>query len=611
MAFADTRNAAFWRDTSGQGNDWQPNNLVFSDVVPDSTTNNFAVLNPLDSTGITSSWYIEEGNTAYTVTNNSAYRNCSSTFFPENLKGYFEWSVVIGTPNFSGIGMYPVTANPSSSMYNTTTTVYCKNNGNLNTGSTTSISSMLSSFSTGDVGMCAFDFTGGTRNIWFGKNGSWGIDGSSNTQDPANGNNPAHTFSSEQQLYFASNTGAGTQTIGVNFGQDSTFAGARAAGGNADENGYGDFAYAPPSGFLSLCSANLPTGAIDTLADETPEDYFNTLLWTGDGSNPRTLSGLDFAPDLIWHKSRSSASMDHHAIQDSVRGFDLNNNLYTSLNASETDYPNRGVINSVSSTGFTFNENASDYSTADGLNQSGVSFVSWNWKAGGTAVSNTDGSITSQVSANQDAGFSIVSYTGNFTAGATVGHGLSEKPEIIFVKNRDVARNWLVWHKDLTSERVLYLNLTIGENNSPASFGTHTNQVFGVDASVESNENTKAMIAYCFHSVEGYSKVGKYTGNGSTDGTFVYTGFRPAWIMVKRLTTGAGWSIFDNTRNSFNPSNAILQANTTNSEGTSYPVDFLSNGFKMRNSDSTHNQSGTSYIYLAIAEQPFKYANAR
>jgi hypothetical protein len=406
--------------------------------------------------------------------------------------------------------------------------------------------------------------------------------------------------------------GSYNETYSVNFGQDSK----DVASANADENGIGTFEYAPPSGFLALCSANLPQGAIDTLADETPEDYFNTLLWTGDGSNPRTLSGLDFAADFIWHKSRSSASMDHHAIQDVVRGFNTNNNLYTSLTGSETDYPNRGVINSVSSTGFTFNQNASDYSTADGLNQSGSTFVAWNWKAGGAGVSNTDGSISSSVSVgstSQQSWFSIVGFTTQ-AGGYTVGHGLGQKPSLIITKNRDTTGGAWYTFTDIIDGSVDYLalNQTTAKLNDPFGMANPTSSVFSLDDDYIFGSGD--CIAYCFANAEGLCKVGLYVGNGSSDGSFVYTGFRPAFVLTKKSSASGEWVMWDNRRSGYNVDNDFLYANTNNSEynGASYPrLDLVSNGFKMRDNSADTNGSGATYIYLAIAEQPFKYANAR
>jgi hypothetical protein len=619
LQFGDS--AAIGDDTSGNTNDWTVNNLVASDVVLDAPTNNFATHNPLASLG---GMTFTEGNLEVRHADIAAYNHARSTMGMTSGKWYWEWynsgssgdapALLSGIVNdnvpISTSNGY-VGQNTNSYGYNVTGGARYYNGSNIGT----------ISVPTGDssgVYMVAYDADNG--DLYFGANGTW-----ANSGNPATGTGALFTGIDTDRTWFPAgytiNNDAGRwREVVVNHGQDSTFANNTTAGGNADANGYGDFKYAPPSGFLSLCSANLPTGAIDTLNDETPEDYFNTLLWTGDGSNPRTLSGLDFAPDLIWHKSRSAASMDSHAIQDSVRGFDLNNNLYTNLTASETDYPNRGVINSVNSTGFTFNENASDYSTADGLNQSGVSFVSWNWKAGGTGVSNTDGSITSTVSVgatSQQNWFSVVGYTGNGSAGATVGHGLGATPELILLKDRSGTDSWRVYSSTTGETKSLYLNLTnaaatdstIWNNTAP------TSSVFTIGNDSGVNTNTNNYIAYCFTNAEGLCKVGSYTGNGSADGTFVYTGHKPSLVMVKRTdasNSSTGWFMWDGDIDTDNVIFNYLRAESSAAEVTSFEMaDFLSNGFKIRRTGSAVNESGGSYIFLSIAEQPFKYANAR
>ena len=418
-----------------------------------------------------------------------------------------------------------------------------------------------------------------------------------------NGNDLGVAFTGLSGSYKFANFAAGATGTGQtwNFGQDSTFHGQETAGTTTDKNGLGLFKYSDASGCIALCASNIADSVIGPNSNTQAGDNFNTVLYTGNGTG-QSITGVGFQPDWVWLKTRSVGYQ--HSLYDSVRGGQYR--LASDQTAAEVDNSSAN-LQSFDVDGFTVGTLIND-------NQNSVTYVSWNWKAGGTASSNTDGSITSQVSANTDAGFSIVSYTGNFTGSTTVGHGLSKKPELIFVKNREVARNWLVWNKDATSEKVLYLNLTSGENTSAAAFGTHTNEVFGVDASVETNENTKDMIAYCFHSVEGYSKVGSYTGNGSSDGTFIHTGFRPAWILFKRLSGGSnGWFLMDTTRDTGNVMNTFLRPSSANDEDTAANsiADYLSNGFKLRGTGGDLNTSGQTYIYLSFAEVPFKYANAR
>jgi len=281
-----------------------------------------------------------------------------------------------------------------------------------------------------------------------------------------------------------------------------------------------------------------------------------------------------------------------------VRGFNTNNNLYTNLTGSETDYPNRGVINSVSSTGFTFNQNASDYSTADGLNENNQTFVAWNWKA-----------------VNTDAGFSIVSFNFQSTGNQTIGHSLGVQPSMIIMKSRDSSADaWWVYHESIGASNYLRLNsVNQKTTNSGVWSTTPTNQVFTIGSLMTTSNYGTSQIAYCFADVEGYSKVGSYTGNGLADGPFVFTGFRPAWVMIKSHTAGYDWVLDDAARSPYNEGNATLYPNASYAEytGGAYGIDFLSNGFKPRTSYGQYNQSGGGYIYLAFAENPFKYSNAR
>jgi len=378
--------------------------------------------------------------------------------------------------------------------------------------------------------------------------------------------------------------------------------------------------------YLPLSTANLPDPAIDPAQGSSPEDYFNTVLYTGDsatssaGTVARTITGVGFQPDLIWVKSRNNGgTWSDHSLTDSVRG----NNLSLSSNTTgatinvATDFGNGG-IGGPAADGFTI-VSGSAGSTAN-LNSSGDTYVAWNWKANGSGVSNTDGSITSTVSANTTSGFSIVSYTGTNSATETIGHGLNQAPDMIIVKSRDSADFWPVYHKDTNTDGgenyLMRLNTTDARLNSNVYWNdtAPTSTVFTVGTSSALN-NTDDFIAYCFHSVDGFSKLGSYTGNGSSDGPFVYTGFRPAFVMVKRTDGGTNnWVIYDKERDPYNYVDSRLFPNTSGSEsggGASYSYDFLSNGFKVRSIGSEHNLDGGTYIYMAFAENPFKYSNAR
>jgi hypothetical protein len=330
--------------------------------------------------------------------------------------------------------------------------------------------------------------------------------------------------------------------------------------------------------------------------DDTEVEAFNTVLYSGQ-STSISVTGVGFQPDFVWVKRRDTSA--DHRLGDAVRG--TGNFLESSTTDAEgsTD-----IFTSFDSDGFSHGEGAA-------FNISGGSFVAWNWKANGSGVSNTVGDIVSTVSANTESGFSIVSYTGNGTAGDTVGHGLDVKPDIYIIKNRDVAGAWLV-RTDLIDGTSDYGNLNTTTNFESSTVNYATDSVFTLGSSSVDNGSTNEHIAYCFHSVEGFSKFGSYTGNGSADGTFVYTGFRPAFVMIKASSTTGNWQIIDDQRLGYNIDNKLLYPNLSAVESTSgVTADMLSNGFKLRSTAGSLNGSNVTLIYAAFAENPFKYSNAR
>ena len=300
-----------------------------------------------------------------------------------------------------------------------------------------------------------------------------------------------------------------------------------------------------------------------------------------------------FPPDLLWYKARDVIS--YAGIVDVIRGYDT----YLQSYLTSGDSVSSGLM-TADSTGFT-------PSSAFASN----SYVAWNWKANGTGVSNTDGTITSTVSANVDAGFSLVSWTA--TSGAkTVGHGLSVAPSVVIMKNRSTGANWAVFNTATGSHKLSYLNL----NNAQITPGESapTSSIFNIgQTSATTGTSGHNMIAYCFHNVDSYSRVGSYTGNGSaTNGTFVHCGFRPAFLIVKRTDVGGEWLINDSERDLYNPASTYLLPNSSGAEGVLNPsLDLLSSGFKWRTTNANYNASGGTYIFLAFAESPFKHSNAR
>ena len=333
---------------------------------------------------------------------------------------------------------------------------------------------------------------------------------------------------------------------------------------------------------------------------DKPTDYFNTKLYTGTGSS-HAVSGIGFQPDWVWIKCRDDSH--NHQVFDVVRG--VHKRMRTDTDGAETE--SSESLKSFDSDGFTLGTQANVNASASGDN----SFVSWNWLAGGSASSNTDGDITSSVSANTTAGFSIVSYTGTGSTD-TIGHGLGAKPSVILVKKRNGSANWYMYHhKNTSAPETDFLTL-----NSAAATSDNANNwndtepassVFSVGASGTTNPSSGTMIAYCFAEKQGYSKFGSYTGNGNADGTFVYTGFKPAWVLIKQSSVAnEEWQLLDNKRNTFNPTNTALFPSSSVVENSGNDrSDFLSNGFKCRSTSAGVNSSGQTYIYMAFAESPF------
>jgi len=330
-----------------------------------------------------------------------------------------------------------------------------------------------------------------------------------------------------------------------------------------------------------------------------PNEYFNTKLYTGNGST-QAVTGVGFQPDWVWIKDRSVGY--NHALFDSVRG----TTKLLQSNTTNAEQTTSGV-SSFDSDGFTLGSDI-------GMNQSSGSFASWNWLAGGTASSNTDGSITSSVSANTDSGFSIVSYTGGGSFGDTVGHNLGAVPAMIIVKTRNATSSWYTWHKGTGATDNQFMDFDTGALQTSGAtifdVSAMSSTTFTLGTNTDVNGSGSPKIAYCFAEKKGFSKFGSYTGNGSTDGTFVYTGFKPAFLLIKSSSvTGTTWFMFDNKRATYNVVNKELYAEDSQGEATVDRLDFCSNGFKCRNTSSSLNGSGSTYIYMAFAENPLVGTN--
>ena len=331
-----------------------------------------------------------------------------------------------------------------------------------------------------------------------------------------------------------------------------------------------------------------------------PSDYFNTVLYTGNGST-QSITGVGFQPDWLWIKPRSSAN--RHTLYDVLRG---TNSISSDSNAAQVDRSADGFT-SLDSDGFTLNGSGAGGDT----NYNSRTHVAWNWKAGGAGSSNTDGTInTTSTSVNTTAGFSISTYTGTGSA-ATVGHGLGVAPKWIIMKNLDDSSgHFWVYHASTGEGNRLLLNLTnaSGANTDFMNNTAPTTSVFSVK-NESNNTSGNNIIAYCFAEKTGFSKFGSYTGNGDADGAFVYTGFKPAFLIVKRSSAVEDWKMFDNKRPGYNLTNLRLKPNDTASEASSGGFDFTSNGFKARSTDAAENASGSTYIYMAFAEEPLVSSN--
>ena len=341
---------------------------------------------------------------------------------------------------------------------------------------------------------------------------------------------------------------------------------------------------------MSVISGSSVTGA-DAGPTIDPRDYFNTVLYAGSASS-QSVTGVGFAPEFVWIKNRTDT--DGHSIYDKVRG--INASLVSNSTAAE--YSGQPLLTAFNSDGFTVD-------VAGSINFAGNNYVAWNWKANGAGSSNTDGSITSTVSAETDSGFSIVTYTGTGSA-ASLGHGLGAVPRMIIVKNRDATDAWQVYHAANTANPetdYLVLNTTAAtaDNINRWNDTLPTSTVFSIGNGVEVNTNTEDYVAYCFAEITGFSKINSYTGNGSATGPSVTTGFQPTWLMIKRTDSTGDWIIHDSVRDATNPRTAFLEPNTADTEGSGLDVDFNATGFQIKSTSATVNANGGIYIYMCIA----------
>ena len=543
----------WYQDHSGQDNHYQADNLTVNDIMLDSPTNNYCTLNSVASGDIFS-----QGTLKCTTGSNTNRIAVGTMSTPSSGKWYWECTPTnltggcgIGVGN---LGSYQTSVNSYIGNY-AGTYLWYSYSGNGYKDVNGSNSSVAQSFAANDVVGVALDLDAGTLTMY--KNGSSQLQ-------------VASGLSGQFEPVFGDGSGSNSATFTVNFGQK-------------------DFAHTPPSGFKALNTVNMPDPTI-----KKPTDHFNTVLWAGNDSQNRAITGVGFQPDLVWLKSRNHAYW--HQLHDAVRGTS-SGVLYMNQNHAEDD--DYGLA-SFNSDGFTVMKDANN----DAQNDNGKTYVAWNWKAGGSSSTNNDGAQASTVSVNTTAGFSIIQGEGTGSS-TTYGHGLGVVPKVYIVKLISGTGDWYLQTSALDGGwDYIQLNATAASASMSATAPT---------SSVISNSATNGedFIIYAFSEVEGFSKFGSYYGNGSADGPYIYTGFRPAFVITKPHGSTGSWQMFDVERSAYNEMDERLRADTSGAEDTNLPRDFLSNGFKIRTNNATINGSGVGMMYLAFAETPFKYANAR
>ena len=595
---------AYYKDQSGKGNDFYSGHLTASDIVLDTPSNNFSNLNPQtrpafgdgESRGLAT---LSSGNLRFdTVASQSTYL-AAATSFDLGRSGKWYAEFYCDTHDGSGSLALGITFDFQVNWYyahqpGEKSNTWGYNSAGSVTNNNSAVSGTYASYSKDDIVQLAVDLDNGK--FYVGKNNSW------QEQNPANGNGiDISAYAKEFCLITCGATNSNQKAGTWNFGQDSSFGGRRAPESNGDY----DFFYAPPSGYKALCQKDLP-------AVIKPQENFSTTLYTGTGSSNAISVG--FQPDLVILKMRTQTY--NHNVFDSLRGGG-GKYLYTDTNEAQ---------NTIAERLKTFDSNGFTVGTQDAVNQNTHTFASWNWKANGGAASvgsNTNGSInTTDTSVNTAAGFSISTYTGTGSS-ATIGHGLSKAPEMIWVKKINAAGDWMLFFNtpandnlNNTSDATDYYRLngnqvaTDSNNAWDDTVPTTTVWSAGSDGAINGDGNT--YVAYCWHSVDGYSKIGAYRGTGNAAGApFIHTGFRPSWVVVKQSSNAGDWYVYDIGRDGYNSDNDSFRYNSNGVENTDDNINILSNGFRLLNTNSEHNASGQLFVFMAFAEVPLKYANAR
>ena len=561
-----------FNDKSGNNHHFTPTGNVATDLSKDCPTDIYATLNPLAGTKNT----ISDGNLKYSGSTGGDYHR-PSTLAASSGKWYFEVKATAIPADFY-IGISEISNNSnydSVSVGNASNgsqyAIYSSSGGSVcskvNNGFT---ATSLSKAVNGDIIQIAFDLD--NNKFWFGINNTWADSG-----NPSTGANSLFTVTAGTYALALTLSGAGVSTtLEANFGQRP-------------------FTYTPPDGFKALSTRNLPP------VDLAVQEGFKTVTYAGNGGTSQSIDSVGFKPDFVWLKGINV--QNGHGLYDSVRG--AGKRLLSHLTNAEDNITG---VSSFDSNGFTLSTT---------YNTSGETYVAWCWKAGESAVINNDGTIESTVNANPDTGFSVVTYTGTGNV-STVGHGLGTAPSFIIVKTINIIGAWKIYHSSLGATQAIEFTTGPSATNSVYWNNTApTNFVFTAGTAGAINSSGINHVAYCFAEVEGFSKFGVYTGNGNADGPFVYTGFRPAFVLCKHYNDLGGsnqeWVMFDSARGTYNPTEGMLSPTFNYKDyGSSIKaIDFLSNGFKWRTNQLWANGSGSTYIFMAFAEAPSQYSNAR
>ena len=589
-----------------------------------STNTNFATFNPLsnqEGNGAigSASDDLSNGNTKFNVTNGSSGMCVTIATPPSGGKWYCEFYLAGSVGNYAYVGYYPAAETPEvkkqwSPSGNTTWVdtgiVSVHSMGRYFYTENQYTDSGATSFTAGDIISIALDLDNGAT--YFAKNGTYMNSGNPASGASKTGEAPTEGAHGKEYLLSVGSAGSSGHNWTINAGQDSSFGGQKTSGSAsaADANGFGDFYYSPPSGYLALCSANIPTSSdLDPAGDDgatnNPTKNFGVVTYTGNAST-NNITGLGFQPDLVWIKIRNTAS--NAVMIDSSRG--TNKMLHPNNTNTEATTAN---LTSFDSDGFSLDD-TSDYLA--NYNGNTNTYVAWCWKCnGGTTSTNTDGALTSTVQVNQAAGFSISLYSSNGT-GQSFGHGLGAAPDFFMIKKRDTqTRNWMGWHTGLDTASTGYIrwnltnsqgNDTLWNNTAPSATVINVQK----DTTEVNNPSGATYVCYAWRGIEGYSKFGKFEGNGAADGPFVFTGFKPRLVFFKNIDATENWQVRDTARHNNTGSQTRLYWNSDAQEGTAStasPIDFLANGFKIRGDNSEINSN--TIIYGAWGDVPFEFSN--